>query len=73
MQTAYRDVTGRRRSAETAALLAVLRALGAPVEGLDDVDPALREHRQNWWRRLSEPVTVAWEGEEARVKLRLPA
>lgn len=73
VQTAYRDVTGRWRSAETAALLAVLRALGAPVEGLDDVDPALREHRQNWWRRLSEPVTVAWEGEEARVKLRLPA
>ncbi|MEW5762746.1 MAG: 4-alpha-glucanotransferase [Bacillota bacterium] len=73
VQTAYYDTGGRRRQAAPEALLATLRALGAPVEGAADVPGALRERVQDAWRRRCEPVTVAWEGEAARVELRLPA
>ncbi|MGH2720421.1 MAG: hypothetical protein ACRDJO_02300, partial [Actinomycetota bacterium] len=43
IQTAYRDVFGRRRVAPPGALLACLQALGAPVGDPGDVAGALRE------------------------------
>lgn len=54
-------------------LLLLLRALGAPVDSLADVPGALREGRQQQWRRCCEPVVVAWDGEPAHLELRLPA
>ncbi|MFQ6031233.1 MAG: 4-alpha-glucanotransferase, partial [Dehalococcoidia bacterium] len=73
VQPAYYDVIARRRrQASEESLLAVLRALGAPVESLTDVPAALREQKQAVWRRLAEPVVVV-SGKKAGLDLRLPA
>lgn len=73
VETAYRDFAGRPRRTAPHSLLAVLRALGAPVESPGDVPGALRERRQELWRRCSEPVAVVWDGQPGRLELRLPA
>lgn len=73
IQTAYYDALGRRRQATPDSLLSALRALGAPVAGPAGVLAALRERRQEVWRRGCEPVTVAWDGEPAHLALCLPA
>jgi 4-alpha-glucanotransferase len=66
----YRNVAGRRVRASPEAMLATLAALGAPVDGFDDVAAAIRDRREEVKRRLLEPVTVAWDG---RLVIRLPA
>ncbi|HEX6230299.1 MAG TPA: 4-alpha-glucanotransferase [Actinomycetota bacterium] len=53
-------------------MIAVLRALGAPIEGPEDVPDALRERREELARRLVEPVVPAWEG-VGSVLLTLPS
>jgi len=74
VETAYFDIVAqRRRQATPEVLLAVLRALGAPVEKLADAPAAARARRLARWQRAVEPVTVAWEGTSAILKLRLPA
>lgn len=73
IQTAYWDVTGRRRQADPSSLLAVLQALGAPVNNLAAVPQALRARQQQYWRQVLEPITVVWEGKPACLVLRLPA
>ncbi|OIQ62811.1 4-alpha-glucanotransferase [Moorella thermoacetica] len=73
VEPAYRDGEGKLRRAGPESLLAVLRALGAPVAGLADLPGALRERRQQYWRRCCEPVAVAWAGRLSRMELRLPA
>ena len=73
VQTAYSDFWGQRRRAEPEALLAALRALGAGVETLRDVPDALRERRQELWRRVCPQVCVAWQGIAPALELRLPA
>lgn len=72
VQTAYTDASGRRRRASADAVLAVLRAMGAPVTGRADVAAALRE-REAWLRRPGvSPVLVAWDGELRSFELRGP-
>lgn len=73
IRTAYRDTEGRRRPAAPHALLAVLKALGAPVESASDLAPAARERRHGWWRRLCEPVIVVWDRRPTAFALRLPS
>ena len=73
VQTSYYDVCGRRQGATPEALLAVLRALGAPVARPGDAAEALRALRQARWRRCCEPVAVVWDGGPAALELRLPA
>jgi 4-alpha-glucanotransferase len=73
VQTAYSDVSHRRRRAPVAALLAVLKELGAHLENLRDVPSAWRQRRQELWRRPLEPVTVVRVGEPLLIKVRLPA
>lgn len=72
IQTSYYDVRHRRCEADPAGLLALVRAMGAPVESLADVPEALRAHGQEESRAMVEPVIVAWEGKPASVELRLP-
>lgn len=62
VQLAYHDAWGRHVEASPDALLAVLRALQAPVETMSDVGSALRERHEELARRLAEPVAVAWDG-----------
>jgi len=73
VEAAYYDNTGRLRVAAPDPLLAVLKALGAPVQTAGDVPGALRERRQKLWRRCLEPVTVFWEGGANHLGVRLPA
>lgn len=66
-------MTGRRREASRPTLVALLRALGAPLDGPGDIVAALRMRRLEQWRRPLEPVAVAWEGRMPALGLRLPA
>ena len=72
VQTAYFDIDRRRVTASPPAILAVLRALGAPLEKPEDAPDALREHEQARWRRPCDPVVVAWEGGTGTLGVRLP-
>ncbi len=72
IETEYRDAVGHRQEASPESLLAVLKAFGAPVETGGDVTDARRQWRQDYWRRLIEPVVVAWDGSCPAIDLRLP-
>jgi 4-alpha-glucanotransferase len=72
VQTAYYDIARRRQQVSSGTLLAVLKALGAPLERAGDAGEALREHEQARWRRPCDPVVVAWDGESGGLALRLP-
>ncbi|MBI4329095.1 MAG: 4-alpha-glucanotransferase [Chloroflexi bacterium] len=72
VQTAYYDVTHKRRQASPEALHLALKALGVPVETRKEASTALRDRRQAPWKRLAEPVVVAWRPGSAHVEVRLP-
>ncbi len=57
----FRDVEGVRRDPTPEALVAVLRALGEPVERPGDAPAALARRRRHLARRRVEPVCVAWQ------------
>jgi 4-alpha-glucanotransferase len=71
IQTAYYDVNDRRRHSSPDALLALLKALGAPVETAGDVENAWHEKRRDIQRQPLEPVSVVREGELPHVEVRL--
>lgn len=71
VETEYVDAGGRQRVASREALVAVLAALGAPVDRAGDLEDALRERQQAADRRLVEPIVVSWEGEATIVPLAL--
>lgn len=72
IQAQYRDGFDRPCQASTQAVLSVLKTLGAPVNGVDDLSNALRERGQALWRQGIEPVVIAWNGAGLNFKLRLP-
>jgi 4-alpha-glucanotransferase len=73
IQHSYLNILdGRRRHASPEVLVSVLRSLGAPLSGPEEASRALRERRQQMYRRGPEPVTVAWDGYGATIKMRLP-
>jgi len=72
VQTAYYDIARRRQQVSSRTLLAVLKALGAPLEKAGDAKAALREHEQARWRRPCDPVVVAWDGNGGELPVRLP-
>lgn len=69
-QPSYHDIQGRRIEADPESLLAVLRALGAPLDSLEEVHEALDARREEIAGRVAEPVTVVWDGENGAVELR---
>jgi len=73
VQTAYYNVLRQRQPASADMLLNILKALGAPLERLEDAPSALRQRRKELWQRPFEPVTVAWDGKLSSLSLRLPA
>jgi 4-alpha-glucanotransferase len=73
IKTSYLDVRGRVRPASGEALLAALRALGAPVASFKDVPAAIRTKRLQDWQQPLEPVSVIWGGEVRALNLRLTA
>ena len=74
VQTRFTDAAHHRVVCSPEAVLAGVRALGAPVETMSDVPEAHRARHLEVWRRAVEPVTVAWDGRlPARFPVRLPA
>lgn len=73
LQTAYEDVTGKRRAATREALLRILQLIGAPVEKLEDATDALRQLEAKFQDKLIEPVLVAWNGRLKEVAVWLRA
>ena len=73
LQITYRDGFGQYRTAPPEAVLKVMQLLGAAVHKLEDVPAALRERQQQLWRRVIEPIIVAWDNRPLRAKFRLPA
>ena len=70
IQTSYWDALGHYVEPGPDSLLGVLRALQAPVDGIEDVPDALQERREDLARRLAEPVVVAWDGHAPAIELR---
>jgi 4-alpha-glucanotransferase len=75
VQRSYVGLDEERHRASREGLIAVLRALGAPIASAADAaaSAALRAHRTEAWSRGIEPVHVAWNGRPRTVELRLPA
>jgi 4-alpha-glucanotransferase len=72
-RTTYLDMISQTRSASVESLLAVLKALGAPLSGLSDVPAAIKEKRQQQWLEPLEPVMVVPDNEMLTVNLKLPS
>src|SRR3990172_4166441 len=72
VQTAHYDGFGHFVEPPREALLGVLRMLCAPVQRIEDLADALRQHRQFLWGQSIDPVVVAWDGGPLSLKLRLP-
>ncbi|MBE0603752.1 MAG: 4-alpha-glucanotransferase, partial [Deltaproteobacteria bacterium] len=72
IQTSYLDILHNRISPPPETLLAVLRALGEPMETFRDAKGALRSAEASDWDRLCQPVCVAWNGAPAELELRVP-
>jgi 4-alpha-glucanotransferase len=73
VDTWYHDDKGTRIEASPEALLTILGVLGAPLKTVDDSGSALRQRRQDLWRRVMEPVCLAWDGWPRDVTLKLPS
>lgn len=67
----YESVDGRIHQAEDDVLVALLRALGAPIDDSADASGALREKRARVSRRVIEPVAVIGHGRPSSLRLRL--
>ncbi len=72
VQPTFRDTTGRRRTADVEALIAVLDALGEPLSSPEEAAKAHGRRRADRQGRLVEPVLVAWDGRRRGVDVRLP-
>lgn len=72
VQSTYTDISRRRRRTRRAALVAVLRSLGAPIEATSDAPDAVRARRQELAGEMLEPVTVAWDGVVGPIRVRVP-
>lgn len=62
IQTSYLDMRHQHTEADEESLLLVLKALGAQVRGMDDVEPALARHFEEQADLQIQPVIVAWDG-----------
>ena len=70
VQPAFVDGVGDRRRASPEAIVATLRALGAPLERADDAAEAVRVRLRDLWRTTLEPVVVVWRGQPAACEIR---
>ncbi len=73
VQVHYLGTDGHRRYASDDALVAVLGALGRPLDRIDDAVGALRQEQSARWQRPLEPVIVHRPGPGHRTELSLPS
>lgn len=72
VQLTHTDGRCERYHATRESLVAVLRALGASVQGEGDAAAAVIERERELRDRLAEPVLVAWDGALPPIRLRVP-
>ncbi len=72
IESVYYDGLGKLRRAPAEAIMRMLQALGAALHRFDDLQDAYRQRRQERWQRVIEPVTVNWQGQPLKLKVRLP-
>jgi 4-alpha-glucanotransferase len=72
IQSFYLATDETMREADPDVLMALLRALGEPVERTKDVTGALRDRRLAGARRVIEPVLVVRPGRSASITVTLP-
>lgn len=72
IQTSYRGVQRRKFDSSVESILAILQALGAPVQSVADIDSALAARFIELWARVVEPVVVAWDGKIPPISIRSP-
>jgi 4-alpha-glucanotransferase len=70
--TSYQDMDGQPCVASDESLIAVLRELGAGLNGRGDIAQALLEKQLDDWTRVIDPVVAIWENEKPGFLLRLP-
>ena len=63
---------GIRQEASREVLLAALNGLGVGLASEADAESALQERQGQQWRRMLEPVAVAWTDRAPELTLRLP-
>lgn len=74
----YRGSDGREVHSPQSSILAVLRSLGAELRRGEapprpvDLERAILARKLEKWRRITEPVVVAWEGRLPALTVRLP-
>lgn len=73
IQTSYKDVFGKVHRVSPEVLLAVLKARGAEIARLKQVQGAIRKRQLEIWERALEPVIVAWDNKPFGIQFRLPA
>lgn len=71
VQPAYVNIMGELVQASPDALIAVLRALGAPIENEHDIEPAIEAWHCQRWSTAVDPVLTAWEGHVPPLRLRV--
>lgn len=69
----YKSVDKQQKEATIDSLLAVIGALDANVQTLDDVPGALAERKLSKLRQGIEPVIIAWDGVPPTIELTVPA
>jgi len=73
VQTSYFDVLHRRVTPCPDTLLAVLRALGEPLETSREAGDAFRAAEAAAWDRVCPPACASWDGGNAVLEVRVPA
>jgi 4-alpha-glucanotransferase len=72
INTGYIDMDGVWQPAGRDSLLAVFKAMGAPLNGWEDIPGAIRLVRQGIWHQPLEPVLVVWNDGILNLDLHLP-
>ncbi len=80
VRTSYRGEARKQVNSPDSSVLAVLRSLGAELPVMGDVEAptsavlegAIRARRLQAWRKMVEPVLVAWDGVLSSLAVRLP-
>ena len=72
VQRSYQAMDDRHVSASADAALAVLHALGVDTAN-GDTRRILRAEEEAAWQQPLDPVIVAWDGDLANIRLRLPS
>ena len=71
IQTTYHSAFGTEVEASPESLVAVLNALGVPIQStLSNIDAVCGEQMRAMWSEAADPVAVFWAGRTQRLKIR---